>query len=173
MTSAAKANGNSWERECAKIMSDVFGYHFERNKNGSGAFTGGKNSIRRQYLSNTQKLSFMADVLPPDDMQKACIECKFYKEFPFHHFLIDKKIPDLDSWIEQQYEAIEEDSFWFIAFKINRCGSFIVIPKEECDFIEGSRFNHSIYYHNDKEFIVADFESFLKRFKDQIIEKCR
>ena len=88
MTSASKAKGNSWERECAKILSNVFGYHFERNKNGSGAFTGGKNANRREYLSETQLLSFMADVMPPTEMKKMCVECKFYKEFPFHHFLI-------------------------------------------------------------------------------------
>src|SRR5574344_978459 len=99
MTSASKAKGNSWERECAKILSNVFGYHFERNKNGSGAFTGGKNASRREYLSETQLLSFMADVMPPTEMKKMCVECKFYKEFPFHHFLINKSIPDLDDWI--------------------------------------------------------------------------
>lgn len=172
MTSAAKVKGNSWERECAKILTKTFGYHFERNKNGSGAFTGGKNSSRREYLSDTQKLSFMADVLPPDEMKKACIECKFYKDFPFHHFLINKSIPDLDDWIEQQYDAIEKDSYWFIAFKINHCGSYIVIPSDECHFMNGAQINHSKYYHNGREFIVAEFEGFITRFKNEIFEKC-
>lgn len=172
MTSAAKAKGNSWERECAKLLSDIFGYHFERNKNGSGAFTGGRNATRRSYLSATQLLSFKADVLPPEEMSKTCIECKFYKEFPFHHFLIDKPIPLLDEWIEQQYDAIDEGDFWFIAFKINRCGSFIAIPTSECDFVGEDKFSHSLYYHKGKEFLVTDLEGFLRRYKDQIFERC-
>ena len=78
MTSPSKAKGKGWERECAKILSDIFGYHFERNKNGSGAFVGGSHASRKSYLSNTQLLSFMADILPPDEMTKICVECKFY-----------------------------------------------------------------------------------------------
>ena len=46
MTSAAKVKGNSWERECAKLLTKCLGCHFERNKNGSGAFVGGKNSVK-------------------------------------------------------------------------------------------------------------------------------
>jgi hypothetical protein len=172
MTSASKAKGNSWERECAKILSNVFGYHFERNKNGSGAFTGGKNANRREYLSETQLLSFMADVMPPTEMKKMCVECKFYKEFPFHHFLINKSIPDLDDWIGQQYDAIEKDSFWFIAFKINRVGSYIVIPSDECEFIKDDKFSHSLYYYEGREFIVTEFEDFITRYKDEIFKKC-
>ena len=30
MTSKAKVKGNSWERECAKGLSKIFGYNFER-----------------------------------------------------------------------------------------------------------------------------------------------
>jgi len=101
-----------------------------------------------------------------------CVECKFYKEFPFHHFLINKSIPDLDDWIGQQYDAIEEDSFWFIAFKINRVGSYIVIPSDECEFIKNDKFSHSLYYYKDREFIVTEFEDFITRYKDEIFKKC-
>ena len=171
MTSKAKNKGNGWERECAKILSDVFGFHFERNKNGSGAFVGGKNINRKSYLSETQILSFMADVLPPDEMKKMCVECKFYKEFPFHHFLINKPILILDSWIEQQLDIVDENNFWFIAFKINRAGSYIVILKDLID-TDSKLGNHSIYYHNNKQYIVADFEEFIKLYKDEIFNKC-
>lgn len=171
MTSKAKNKGNGWERECAKILTNIFGYHFERNKNGSGSFIGGSHAQRKKYLSETQILSFMADVLPPDEMKKMCVECKFYKEFPFHHFLINKPIPILDSWIEQQLDIVDENNFWFIAFKINRAGSYIVILKDLIDLDEELG-NHSVYYHNGKQYIVADFEEFLKLYKDEIFNKC-
>ena len=171
MSSKSKSKGNGWERECAKILSDIFGYHFERNKNGSGAFVGGTNKSRKSYLSDTQILSFMADILPPDEMKKMCVECKFYKEFPFHHFLIDKPIPILDSWIDQQLDIVDENNFWFIAFKINRAGSFIVIDSELLD-IDERLGNHAIYYYQDKKYIVSDLEEFLTIYKEDIIEKC-
>lgn len=173
MTSPSKAKGNGWERECAKILSDIFGYHFERNKNGSGAFVGGSHASRKSYLSNTQLLSFMADILPPDEMTKICVECKFYKEFPFHHLLIDKEIPLLDGWIDQQLDIVDETNFWFVTFKINHAGSFIVIKKTLCDFIDDKLKNHSIYHHKSGEYIVTDFENFLKLYKNQIFEKCK
>lgn len=173
MTSPSKSKGNSWERECAKILSDVFGYHFERNKNGSGSFTGGKNAKRKTYLSETQLLSFMADVLPPDEMKKMCVECKFYKEFPFHHFLIDKEIPLLDEWIEQQLDCINEDSFWFVSFKINRCGSYIAINEKLCSFLDERLKNHSIYHYKSEKYIITEFENFIKIYKNEIFELCK
>lgn len=171
MTSAAKVKGNGWERECAKILTNTFGYHFERNKNGSGAFVGGSHAKRKSYLSETQLLSFMADVLPPDEMKKMCVECKFYKEFPFHHFLINKPIPLLDSWIQQQLDIVDEDNFWFIAFKVNRAGSYIVISTDLIDINEELG-NHAIYTYKNKKYIVAEFESFIKLYKDEIFKKC-
>jgi hypothetical protein len=173
MTNHAKAKGNSWERDLAKLLSKVFGYHFERNKNGSGAFVGGINAKRKEYLSDTQKLSFMADILPPDEMQKMCVEAKFYKDFPFHHFLINKEIPDVKSWIKQQLDVVEEQTFWFIAFKINHAGSYIIIPESLCkEFIDDRLGNRSIYFHNDLRYIVADLETFITTYKDDIIKKC-
>lgn len=173
MTSPAKSKGNSWERDCAKLMTKIFGYHFERNKNGSGSFTGGKNAKRKEYLSETQLLSFMADVLPPDEMKRTCIECKFYKDFPFHHLLINKEIPELDDWIEQQLDCINEDSFWFIAFKINRCGSFIAINESLCDFLDERLKNHSVYYHKSGKYIITELEEFLTTYKEEIFEHCK
>lgn len=166
----AKSKGNSWERECAKILTKVFGVKFERNKNGSGSFVGGKNSFRKKGLSEAQLLSFLADIIPGEGFENMCIECKFYKEFPFHHFLINKPIELLDEWIEQQLDIIEERHFWFVAFKINYCGSFIAIPERFIDI--NAQTNHAIYHHNGVPYIVADFEQFLINHKDQIIAKC-
>nr|DAV04702.1 MAG TPA: cytochrome C6 [Caudoviricetes sp.] len=172
MVNHAKVKGNSWERECAKLLSKCLGCHFERNKNGSGAFVGGKNSQRMKYLSTTQILSFLGDVIPPDNMTKMCVECKFYKDFPFHHFLIDKEIPLLDDWIQQQLDIVNDTHFWFVAFKINFAGSYIVIPQKLLDN-QDITINHSLYHYKNECYIIADFENFIKVYKDFIIKKCQ
>lgn len=170
--SLQKAKGNSWERDVAKILSNIFGYHFNRNIAGSGAFVGGKNAYRKNILTEEQLQFCMGDIAVPSEMKKMVVECKFYKEFPFHHFLINKSIPILDEWIEQQFDIIDEDSFWFIAFKINRMGSYIVIPEEKIK-IDDNLGNHSIYYYNGKRYIVAEFEPFVNLYKQQFEDNCR
>lgn len=170
MTSKAKVKGNSWERECAKELSKIFGYNFERCKS-SGAFVGGKNSVRKTRLSETQLVSSMADIIPPSEMKNMVVECKFYKDFPFYMFLQNKSIPLIDSWIEQQLDVVDLNNFWFITFKINRVGSYIVIPEKLCDFITDENGNHSIYYHNNERYIVTEFFPFMKLYKDEILKK--
>lgn len=173
MTSAAKAKGNGFERECAKILTDIFGEHFHRNISGSGNFIGGSNAYRKGIVSQSMINVNRGDIVCPDSFNgKMVVECKFYKDFAFHHLLINKKIPDLDKWIEQQYDIIEESDFWFIAFKINRCGSYIVVDESLCNFVDDKLGNHAFYYYNGKRFIVAEFEPFITLYKDEIIKKC-
>lgn len=172
MTNPNKNKGSSWERDCAKLLTKTLGYHFERNKNGSGAFLGRSHIVRKQYLSETQIVSSLADVIPPTECKRMCIECKFYKEFPFHHFLINKEIPLLDEWIQQQLDIIDETNFWFVAFKINFAGSYIAIPLSLCnDFIDEKLGNHSIYHYKNEKYIIADFEHFIKTYKNEILKK--
>ena len=169
--SMQKNKGSGWERTVAKFLSETFGYTFIRNIAGSGAFVGGKNAFRKNILTDEQLQFCMGDIAVPSEMKKMCVECKFYKDFPFHHFLINKKIPLLDEWIEQHLEIVDEDNFWFIVFKINRAGSYIVIPENLID-IDDNLGNHSIYYHDSKRYIVAEFENFVKLYKEQIEVKC-
>lgn len=170
--SMQKNKGSGWERDVAKFLTEIFGYTFIRNIAGSGAFVGGKNSFRKNILTEEQLQFCMGDIAVPTEMKKMCIECKFYKEFPFHHFLINKPIPMLDGWIEQHLEIVDDSNLWFITFKINRAGSYIVIPERFIQ-IDDRLGNHSIYYHNGIRYIVADFEGFVKLYKDQIEEKSR
>lgn len=170
MTSKAKTKGNSWERECAKGLTKIFGYNFERCK-GSGAFVGGKNNIRKEKLSETQLVSSLGDVVPPSELHLMTIECKFYKDFPFYMFLQKKPIALLDGWIDQQLDAVGDENFWFVAFKINRVGSYIVIPKKKCDFVDERIGNHSIYLYKNEEYIVTEFFPFMETYKEEIIKK--
>lgn len=169
---ASKNKGSGYERELAKEFSDIFGYHFERAKL-SGAFVGGKNAFRKTILSETQLIPNMGDIIPPTEMKKMVVECKFYKEFPFHAFLQNKSIPILDSWIEQQLDIVDDCHFWFIAFKINRAGSYIVIDERLCkDFIDNKLGNHSLYYKDGIKYIVTELYNFVQLYKDSIISKC-
>lgn len=172
MVNHAKVKGNTWERDCAKILTDIFGYHFNRNISGSGNYVGGKNSFRKNILTEEQLQFTRGDISVPSEMKNMVIECKFYKEFPFHHFLVNKSIPILDKWIEQQFDIIDNNSFWFVAFKINRAGSFIAIPQYLID-IDNRLKNHAIYYCDNKPYIIADFEEFLRLYKDDIINKSK
>lgn len=170
--SMQKNKGSGYEREVAKILSDTFGYHFNRNIAGSGAFIGGSNAYRKNILTEEQLQFCMGDVSVPKEMKKMVVECKFYKEFPFHHFLINKSIPLLDKWIEQQLDIINEDSFWFVTFKINRAGRFIAISKKLCDFFDPKKSNYAIYFYKGEEYIVTDFDEFILTYKEQIEQKC-
>ena len=172
--SMQKDKGNGFERDCAKILTEIFGEHFNRNISGSGGYIGGTNAFRKKILSESQIWNNKGDIICPDSFQgKFVIECKFYKDFPFHHFLINKSIPKLDKWIEQQFDIIDDDDFWVVIFKINRCGSFICVKQSLCTFIDEKLGNHSIYYYENEPYIISDFESFVKLYKDEIIKKCQ
>lgn len=170
--SMQKNKGNSWERDVAKILTETFGYHFNRNIAGSGNYIGGKNSFRKNVLTKEQLQFCLGDISVPSEMSKMCVECKFYKEFPFHHLLIKKSIPILDSWIQQQLDIVDDDMFWFIAFKINRAGSYIAVPYNKI-IVKDDLGNHSIYYYNNEKYIITDLESFLTTYKQDIISACQ
>lgn len=171
--SMQKNKGNGWERDCAKILTKIFGEHFNRNISGSGNYLGGKNAFRKSILSNSQIVTNKGDIVCPDSFNgKFVIECKFYKEFPFHHLLINKSIPVLEDWISQQQDVIEKEDFWCIIFKINHCGSFIVIPQEKCDFLTDDNGNYSVYYSEFGKMIITEFEEFVSLYKEQIKTKC-
>jgi hypothetical protein len=174
MTSMQKAKGSGFERECAKILTENYGLYFNRNISGSGNFLGRSHSIRKTYLSEAMIECNKGDIVCPSEFHgRFVIECKFYKDFPFHHLLINKEIPDIKKWIEQQKETIDVNDFWVIVFKINRCGTFIIVPEYLCkDFIDDKIGSHSWYYQNNEKYLITDFEQFIKLYKDKILEKC-
>jgi hypothetical protein len=92
MPSPSKNKGNSWERDVAKELSKLYGETFIRAP-GSGAYTGGFNSHRKEYLHEGQIRSFKGDIIPGQSFPKMNAECKSYGEFPFHQLLqITRKI---------------------------------------------------------------------------------
>ena len=106
MPSPSKNKGSSFEREVAKFLSDLYSESFIRAP-GSGAYVGGKNQARKQYLHEGQIRSFKGDIVPGQSFTKFNAECKNYGEFPFHQ-LFTGECKTLDSWIEQMMDVAED-----------------------------------------------------------------
>lgn len=166
MGSASKAKGNSGERELAKLLSGIFGGSFQRVI-GSGAFTGGKNVIRKTTLSETQIRMHRGDIVPPDHLPKLVIESKSYAEFPFHAFLTPGPIPLLEKWLMQCKVGTEPDDFWFVSLKVNRKGWVIIVPVG--NVVGMTCENHARYRDTGgTSYVVTDLISFLIDNKDLI-----
>ena len=69
MTSASKNKGNSWERVVAKDLTNLYGETFIRAP-GSGAYVGGTNTKRKQFLHEGQIRSFKGDIIPGQSFPK-------------------------------------------------------------------------------------------------------
>lgn len=158
MANANKNKGKAYERVVAKKLSEVFNENFERVPN-SGAFTGGKNNQRRDKLTESQKLLTDGDIICPESLSHVKIECKAYKDFPFNTLLSSNAT--LDGWINQ---IESNDHLWFVIFKINRKGEFIVFDKKCIDFLNIP--GQYCLYKN--KYIVTNFIDFIDDNADTI-----
>ena len=159
MTSPQKSKGNQFERYIAKHLSTVFDLNFERVPN-SGAFTGGKNAVRFNTLSESQKLIYDGDILVPDELANLKIECKSYKDFAFHGMFTSNAV--LDSWIEQ---AKSDHKVWLLIFKINNRGSFVVFDRTVWKSI-----NYSGNYMNYKSNYIVPMDGFFESNKTVLLK---
>lgn len=165
MPSANKAKGNSFERDCAKHLSDVFNANFTRVPT-SGAMTGGMNAYVLERLSESQKLLLEGDLIPPDELPKMKIECKAHKDISFSKFYTENKM--LDSWIEQ---AESPDKVWFLIFKINNQGKFLCFSDEtfnECGELKDV--NYLVY---KKKYYVTVMDQFFETHKNVLLRLCK
>lgn len=167
MTGKAKAKGNSGERELCTILKNTFGGSFIRVPN-SGAYIGGKNAHRREFLSEGQVRHAKGDIIPPGHMPKLVLECKFYKDFAFHALITGGKVPQLDKWIEQTLDCVEAGDLWFVAFKINRKGWFICYSQDLAPQVAVG--NHCVYNDGTNSFVVTELTKFVADNKDKILE---
>jgi len=124
MASKSKNKGKSWERDVANFLSDLYGASFIRVPS-SGAYVGGKNAVRKEFLHEGQIRSMKGDITPPGEWKHLNIECKSYAEFPFHQLFTSGKITLLDNWIDQTIEAADDNDLNIVIMKFNRKGSFI------------------------------------------------
>lgn len=160
MTSPQKAKGSSWERHCCSLLSESMGGNFMRVPN-SGAYTGRTNAHRKDNMSDGQILLARGDIIPPDEYPNFVAECKFYKDFKFHQ-LYTNNCPQLDEWIGQTLDCVDEGNFWLLMIKINRRGSFVVFDEKY-----KSKFDLQSYTCY-KSYIFTDLETFLTHNKEHI-----
>ena len=147
MPSKSKAKGSSYERELAKFLSEKYNGSFVRVPN-SGAYIGGSNFHRATNLSEGQVRGFKGDIIPPDNWKYFNCECKSYADFPFHHFLYDKKIPLLEGWINQTMEIAEEGDVNILFMKFNRKGTYVAFQEHLIN--KGWRCPVHVKYNSEK-----------------------
>ena len=163
--SASKNKGNAAERDLAKFLGEVFEGSFVRSA-GSGAFVGGKNAHRKKTLSKNQVTAVLGDIVPPDHMPRLVIESKSYKDFRYHQLFRPEPCTQLETWIGQCLDVVEDGDFWVIAWKINLIGWSIAIPEcfEDCFVFE----NYVKYTGPQGGFVITDLKTFFINNRHQV-----
>lgn len=171
MPSPSKAKGNSFERQTADFLTNLYGEKFIRAP-GSGAYVGGKNAHRKQLLHEGQIRNFKGDIVPGQSFPKLNAECKSYKDFPFHQ-LFSGHVKILDSWIEQCMDVADPGDFNIIMMKFNRKGTYIAFDlNESTECLTRVRF---VNYGSNKHghWIVMDHDTFWELNADSVKELCK
>lgn len=156
-----KNKGKNLEREVAKELTEVFGWNFTRVPN-SGAFTGGMNFHRVAQLTREQNLLMCGDIIMPMQLEHVTVECKFYKSFSFQSLFDNNET--LNGWIEQAKGSTGK--LWFLIFKINNCGKFVVFDKKD-ETLFSSESNRCIYKN---AYVVTSYDGFFVKNKEAILQ---
>jgi len=155
--SKSKNKGNAFEREVANFLSKTYNASFVRAAH-SGAFIGGTNNHRKEYLSENQVKSFKGDIIPPDDWKHFNAEAKSYADFPFH-LLLTGECKQLDSWLGQLLEVADPDDLNILFMKFNRKGRYIAVQPKLTWIADNCIFYSSKQYG---DWILTEFDSFFK-----------
>lgn len=160
MPSPQKNKGSGFEREVAKFLSDLYSESFIRAP-GSGAYVGGKNQSRTQFLHEGQIRSFKGDIVPGQSFSKLNIECKFYADFPFH-LLLSGESKIIDAWIGQLLDVADTDDLNMLLMKFNRKGRYVAV---QCNL---TWVTDNFFFYGSKKFgdwYIMEFDSFFKNNK--------
>ena len=157
MPSPQKNKGSGFEREIAKYLSEKYGESFIRAP-GSGAYVGGKNQSRTEFLHEGQIRSFKGDIVPGQSFSKMNIECKFYADFPFH-LLLTGECKVIDGWLEQLMDVADPDDVNILIMKFNRKGRYIAV-QSKLTWVS----DNFVYYTSTKQgdWMIFEFDSFFK-----------
>lgn len=153
-----KEKGKAFERKIANQLTDIFGYKFTRTPN-SGAHTGGMNATRD--FTENQKLLLDGDIIVPEQYMNLVFECKTKKDFSFNQLCTSCKV--LDDWIIQ---AKHPTKIWFLIFKINNQGEFVVLDKKYLHDLE----EEPTYIIYKDQFIILSLNDFFEKNKSNITE---
>lgn len=156
MPSKSKAKGNSWERDVARFLSNLYNDHFMKVPS-SGAYVGGSNAVRKINMTEGQIRHMKGDIVPPDHWRHLNCECKNYSSFPFHRLLYNVEIPLLEDWLSQIMDAADPDDVNILFFKITRIGKFVAfdvshpfVTERSVDYVD----------KNSNTWRITEFESF-------------
>jgi len=160
MTSKSKNKGNSWERDVAKHLTELYGETFIRVPN-SGAYIGGANTKRKEVLHEGQIRSFKGDIIPGQSFPKFNCECKSYADFPFHQ-LFNGECKQLNVWLDQLLEVADDNDFNILIMKFNRKGKFVAVEFDSYYdmplFVE----YHMLYQYKDVRWAIMEYDRFWK-----------
>ena len=171
MTSPQKAKGNSWERKVADHLTALYGERFIRVPH-SGAYVGGQNAHRKEYLHEGQIRSFKGDIVPGQSFPKFNAECKSYKDFPFHQ-LFQGSCKQLDEWIGQTMEVADQGDFNILFMKFNRKGTFVAVhsPLDTKSFNFANQFTYTSQKHGS--WTIMDYDQFWELNADAVKSACK
>lgn len=154
--SKSKNKGKSWERDVANDLTEMYGETFIRVPH-SGAYIGGKNTIRKAHLGESQIKSMKGDITPPESWTKFNCECKSYADFPFHQ-TVQGDCRQLEAWLDQLTDVADQDDLNILIMKFNRKGKFVAVPTKHT----WSQNHPHIYYISPKHgsWKIFDYSTF-------------
>lgn len=164
--SASKNKGKSWERDVAKHLSSLYNESFIRVPH-SGAYIGGKNVVRKEFLHEGQIHAMKGDIIPPGDWKHFNCECKSYADFPFHQ-LVQGEVKILETWLGQLHDVAGPSDYNILIMKFNRKGKFIASQAP----VVGLEQNYTIY--NSKKYgqwYIQDYDLFWQNNKDSVKQR--
>lgn len=167
MPSASKNKGSGFEREVAKFLTELYGETFIRVP-GSGAYTGGSNSHRKQFLHEGQVRSFKGDIVPGESFRFFNAEAKFYADFQFHQLFTESR--QLDGWIEQLMTASDPDDVNVLFMKFNRRGRYVAVQAKLHWDSDCGYFVYRSPQHGD--WMIYSFEKFFEINQHQFKTYC-
>jgi hypothetical protein len=170
MTSPQKAKGNAWERKVAEHLTALYGEKFIRVPH-SGAYIGGQNAQRKEYLHEGQIRSFKGDIVPGQSFPKFNAECKSYKDFPFHQ-LFQGSCKQLDEWIEQTMDVADTGDVNILFMKFNRKGTFVAVHHPDTKSL--TLVNHFVYQSpKHGPWAIMEYEQFWDNNTAAVRELCK
>lgn len=101
----SKKKGNRGENELAKMLCERFGEGSFKRTPSSGAYTGGINREKAEYLPWEAKITLASDIITPSNFN-FIIEHKFYQEVNFWNIFSEKS-----QWLEWMEQAQHDAEF--------------------------------------------------------------
>ena len=163
MSNKSKIKGKSWERDVANFLTKLYKEPFLRVPN-SGAFVGGHNIYRTQTMTEQQVRSFKGDIIPGPSFKNLVIECKNYKEFPFHKLVFGQEIKQLDEWIKQAQRSCEKGDKCLLCIKVTHKVSFVVWDFDKVQCPSAGEY---------KEYQYNEYSNFWEENFNEVKEACK